>query len=78
MSRFCSRANFTKVKLCTTLAVIGKSSIFPITEQKGHDYNFLTFSIIHMPRLCSCANFTKVKLCTTLDVIGKSSILSIT
>jgi len=33
MSRLCSRANFTKVKLCTTLDVIGKIEDFPITEQ---------------------------------------------
>ena len=33
MSRLCSCANFTKVKLCTMLDVIGKSEIFPITSK---------------------------------------------
>ena len=44
MPRICSCANFTYVKLCTTIDVIGKSLIFPITEQRNDIYEAKTIS----------------------------------
>ena len=75
MSHYCSRANFTQVKLCAMFEVIGKSSIFPITEQQRAFLKIFSVYNILRPVLLFGTNFSQVKLCAMLDILEKSLII---